>query len=118
MIGGHIGQAIIPSECNWARTWESIAGGDPPGGAAGFRRFLLAHNVDVIIEAPATTDWERRLVAAALPDVRPVDRLGTKVYRLRPGLPQALPPGGPRLGVTGELNDVPRKAICLHRSGG
>ena len=30
MVGGHIGQAIIPSECNWALDWESIAGGSPP----------------------------------------------------------------------------------------
>ncbi len=55
MIGGHIGQAIIPSECQWADCWESLAGGTPPGGAGGFRRFLLAHHVNVIVEAPATT---------------------------------------------------------------
>ena len=61
MIGGHIGQAIIPSECKWAGDWESLAGGAPPGGAAGFRRFLLAHHVDVIVEAPATTSWPRQL---------------------------------------------------------
>jgi hypothetical protein len=115
MIGGHIGQAIIPAECKWAGDWESLAGGEPPGGAAGFRRFLLAHRVNVIVEAPATTSWPRRLVAAALPDVRPVRIHGTTVYRLRPGLPLALPPGGPRLGSTGSLNSAPGRAICGHR---
>jgi hypothetical protein len=113
-IGGHIGQAIIPSECKWAFYWESIAGGPPPGGAAGFRRFLLAHGVDVVAEAPATTEWPRRLIAASLPDVQPVRLYGTTVYRLRPGLPVALPPGGPPLGPTGILNDAPRLAICTH----
>jgi hypothetical protein len=112
MIGGHIGQAIIPSECKWALDWESIAGGAPPGGAAGFRQVLLAHNVDVIVEAPATTAWERYLIAASLPDVRPVKILGTTVYRLPPGLPEALPPGGPRLPAGGVSNDLPRQAIC------
>ncbi len=112
MIGGHTGQAILPSECRWAGDWESIAGGDPPGGAAGFRRFLLAHRVSVIIEAPATTAWPRRLIAASLPDVRPVRILGTTVYRLRPGLPLSLPAGGPRLSPTGSLNTEPERAIC------
>ncbi|HEY2355700.1 MAG TPA: hypothetical protein VGH79_12465 [Gaiellaceae bacterium] len=113
-MGGHIGQAIIPSECPWAGDWASLAGGAPPGGAAGFRKFLLAHHVDVIVEAPATTAWPRNEIAASLPDVKPVTILGTKVYRLRPGLPVALPRGGPKLEPTGELNDLPRKAICGH----
>jgi hypothetical protein len=112
MIGGHIGQAIIPSECRWAGAWESLAGGEPPGGAGGFRRFLLAHRVGVIVEAPATTAWPKRLIAASLPDIQPVRMLGTTVYRLRPGLPLALPAGGPSLGATGSLNKVPGRAIC------
>jgi hypothetical protein len=112
MIGGHVGQAIIPAECKWAVTWESLAGGEPQGGAAGFRRFLLAHHVSVVIEAPATTTWPRELIRASLPDVRPSDILGTDVYRLPPNLPVALPRGGPRLVATGRLNDVPRRAIC------
>jgi hypothetical protein len=116
MIGGHIGQAIIPSECKWALDWESIAGGAPPNGAAGFRQFLLAHNVDVIVEAPATTAWERNLIAASLPDVPHAKILGTSVYRLPPGLPEALPSGGPNLRPTSGLNDVPRKAICKRQT--
>ena len=112
MIGGHIGQAIIPSECKWAGDWESLAGGEPPGGAAGFRRFLLAHHVTVIVEAPATTAWPRRLIAASLPDVRPIRVDGTVVYRLRPGLPLVLPRGGPRLSPVGYLNTAPEDAIC------
>jgi hypothetical protein len=114
MIGGHIGQAIIPSECKWAGDWESLAGGDPPGGAKGFRRFLLKHHVTVIVQAPATTPWPRQLVAAALPDVRPVRIRGTVVYRLPPGLPLALPPGGPHLAPGGFLNTAPEEAICHH----
>jgi hypothetical protein len=112
MIGGHIGQAIIPSECKWAEDWESLAGGEPPGGAAGFRRFLLAHHVNVVVEAPATTAWPKRLIAASLPDVQPDRTLGTSVYRLRPGLPLALPAGGPPLSPSGSLNTVPGRAIC------
>ncbi len=114
MIGGHIGQTIIPSECKWAGAWESLAGGEPPGGAQGFRQFLIAHHTTVIVLAPATTKWPRKLIAAALPDVRPVQVLGTVVYRLPPGLPLRLPPGGPRLIATGYLNTAPGKAIC-HR---
>jgi hypothetical protein len=112
MIGGHVGQAIIPWECKWAGDWESLAGGNPPGGAAGFRRFLIAHRVNVIIEAPATTRWPRQLIAASLPDVRPVKMLGTTVYRLPPGLPLALPAGGPHLSAAGVLNTTPERAIC------
>lgn len=112
MIGGHIGQAIIPSECKWAGDWESLAGGDPPGGAAGFRRFLIAHRVDVIIEAPATTRWPRKLIAASLPDVRPVKIYGTTVYRLRSDLPLGLPAGGPALPAGGVLNTTPERAVC------
>jgi len=112
MIGGHIGQAIIPSECKWAGDWESLAGGAPPGGAAGFRRFLLAHHVNVIVEAPATTSWPRQLIAASLPDVRRLQIHGTTVYQLRPGLPRSLPPGGPHLVPGGYLNTVPGEAIC------
>jgi hypothetical protein len=112
MIGGHTGQALLPSECRWAGDWESLGGGEPPGGAAGFRKFLLAHHVNEVIEAPATTTWPRRLIAASLPDVQPVDVRGTKVYRLRPGLPLALPRGGPRLNATGYLNTDPGEAIC------
>ena len=115
MIGGHIGQAVIPSECKWADYWASLAGGTPPGGAAGFRKFLLAHHVDVIVEAPATTSWPRQLVAASLPDVRPVRLHGTTVYRLPPGLPPALPPGGPHLTPGGYLNTAPGDAICGRR---
>jgi hypothetical protein len=111
-MGGHIGQAIIPSECKWAGDWESLAGGEPPGGAGGFRQFLLAHHVNVIVMAPATTAWPKRLIRASLPDVRPVRILGTTVYRLPPGLPYALPPGGPPLRPVGVLNTVPEKAIC------
>ena len=112
MIGGHLGQAIIPSECRWARDWASLAGGAPPGGAAGFRRFLLVHGVTVIVEAPATTTWPRQLIPASLPDVRPVRILGTTVYRLRPGLPLALPAGGPWLLATQSLNTGPVRAVC------
>ena len=115
MIGGHIGQAIIPSECKWAGAWESLAGGEPPGGAQGFRQFLLAHHTTLIVMAPATTTWPRNLIAASLPDVRPVNILGTAVYRLPPGLPLELPPGGPRLVSTGYLNTLPEKAICRRK---
>lgn len=112
MIGGHTGQVVIPFECKWAGDYESIAGGKPPGGAAGFRRFLLAHSVDVVIEAKLTTPWESKLIAAALPDVRPVHVGGVTVYRLRPGLPQALPPGGPHLPPVGPPNMSTARAEC------
>ena len=113
MIGGHIGQAIIPSECKWAGDWGSIPGGTPPGGGAGFRQFLLAHGVDVVVEAPASSEHERRLIDAALPDVQPKRMLGTTVYRLRPDLPLELPPGGPTLPETGYVNTPPGE-ICKH----
>jgi hypothetical protein len=112
MIGGHIGQAILPVECPWAGDWASLGGGDPPGGAAGFRRFLLAHYVSVVIEAPRTMEWPRELIAASLPDVRPVRILNTVVYRLPPGLSVSLPAGGPRLPSTGPPNGEAERAVC------
>jgi len=113
MIGGHIGQAIIPAECKWAGDWASLSGGMPPGGPAGFRRFLFAHHVTVVVEAPATTAWPRRLIAAALPDVHPVRLLGTTVYRLGPLLPLSPPAGSTnRLASNRGLNMAPYRAVC------
>ena len=82
MIGGHVGQAIIPSECPWYRDYESLGGAVPPGGPAGFRRFLLAHHVNVVIEGPRTGTAVKRLVGASLPDVTPVHGAGVTFLRL------------------------------------
>jgi hypothetical protein len=82
MIGGHVGQAIVPSECRWYRDYESFGGGTPPGGPAGFRRFLRAHHVSVVIEGPRTSPSVRELIRASLPDVRPVRDAGVTVLRL------------------------------------
>ena len=60
-------------------------------------------------------DVLRTLHLIGLDGTDPLDVRGTKVYRLYPGLPEALPPGGPHLAPTGVSNDVPRKAICLHK---
>lgn len=110
MMGGHVGQTIIPAECNWADDWESFDGGTPIGGGAGFRAFLLAHHVNVIVEGPATETWSRWLIEAALPDVRPVDVAGVRIYRVPPDLPFLLPRGGRVLPQT-PLNDV-AQAVC------
>jgi hypothetical protein len=112
LIGGHTGQVVIPFECPWAGYYESFAGGVPPGGAAGFRRFLLAHSVDVIVEAKGTEPWGKTLVAAALPDVKPVVVGNATVYRLRSGLPLALPAGGPRLPNVGPPDMSAARAEC------
>jgi hypothetical protein len=93
MVGGHIGQTVIPAECRWAHDYEALSGGTPPGGAADFRKFLLAHNVNVVVMGPGTGAWSKQLIASSLPDVRPVRVADVKVYRLRPGLPRALPAG-------------------------
>ena len=61
----------------------------------------------MILEAPGTTTWPKRLVAAALPDVRPVRVDDTTVYRLSPSLPLALPAGGPSLPYA-----PPVHAVC------
>ena len=112
MIGGHIGQAIIPAECGWYDYYQSLAGADPPEGAAGFRRFLLAHHVSVIIEGPETNWAARNLVAASVPDVPAVSLPGATVRRIPPGLPYALPPNGPRLYPGRLPNERLRRAIC------
>ena len=97
MAGGHIGQTVIPAECRWAGDYESLSGGTPPGGAAGFRAFLLAHNVSVIVMGRGTGTWSKDLITSSLPDVRPVSVADVKVYRLRPGLPSTVPDGAPPL---------------------
>ena len=112
MIGGHIGQAIIPSECRWRDDWASLAGGTPPGGAAGFRRFLLAHHVDVVVEGPHTKPWARALIASSLSDVRPVRVADATVLRLPPDLPRALPRDAPPLPPGGRMNHGPARAVC------
>jgi hypothetical protein len=96
-VGGHIGQTVIPAECAWVGDYEALSGGTPPGGAAAFRRFLLAHHLNVIVMAPGTGTWSKKLIASSLPDVRPVRVADAKVYRLRPGLPSAVPAGAPTL---------------------
>ena len=97
MIGGHVGQVIIPAECQWAGAWGSLSGGLPRGGQAQFRRFILAHHVTVIIEAPHTESWSRRLIHASLPDVRAVHVAKVKIFRIPSDLPVALPPNSPYL---------------------
>jgi hypothetical protein len=97
MIGGHTGQTIIPAECRWKQDWASVGGGTPPGGAASFRRFLLAHHVTVVLEGPHSSNWDKQLIAAALPYAQPVQVKDTTVVRIPPGLSPALPRGGPTL---------------------
>ena len=112
MIGGHIGQAVIPAECPWVQEWDSLAGGAPTGGAAAFRRFLLAHDVTVIIEGPGTETWPKELIAASIPDVRSVRIADATVLRIPPDLPRALPRNAPPLGRGGKLHLRPGAIVC------
>ena len=115
MLGGHIGQAIIPAECSWYGDYASLAGNHPPHGAAGFRRFLLAHNVDVIVVGPDTKTWAKELLASSLPDVRFVSVGGATVLRLPADLPVALPPDAPPLRAGPVYNPFPGRAVCARR---
>ena len=114
MIGGHVGQTIILPECPWGGAWQSLAGGNPPGGASGFRLFLLSHSVNVVLVGPGVGAWPRALLASSLPDVKPVRAAGETIYRLRPGMPYSLPPGGPPLKQRRYMNTVAGQAVC-HR---
>lgn len=117
MIGGHIGQVIIPPECRWAEDWESLAGGAPTGGAAAFRRFLLAHHVTVVVEGPGTETWTKALIASSIPDVRPVRVADATVLRIPPGLPRALPRDAPPLPDGGKLHRRPGTVVCGPSTG-
>jgi hypothetical protein len=117
MIGGHIGQFIIPSECRWAEDWESLAGGAPTGGAAAFRRFLLAHHVTVVVEGPNTDAWNRVLIASSIPDVRPERVADATVLRIPPGLPRSLPRDAPPLPKGGKLHRRPGTVVCGPATG-
>jgi hypothetical protein len=97
MVGGHVGHHIIKPECQWYWDYRALAGVDPPGGAAGFRDFLLAHNVSAVIEGPHTNIKIRRLFDAALPDVPQTKTDDAVVRRLPSSLPKALPKGGPTI---------------------
>jgi hypothetical protein len=95
LVGGHVGQAIIPSECRWKGDYESLGGGTPPGGPAGFRRFLLAHHVNVVVEGPGTSRQARQLIRSSLPDVpqvRVADATVLRLSGLSPSLPRDAPP--------------------------
>jgi hypothetical protein len=112
MVGGHVGQSIIPAECRWYRDYESLGGGSRPGGAAAFRRFLLAHHVNVVIEGPRTGAHVRDLIRSSLPDVRQVRVAGVTFLRLShlsPSLPRDAPPLPPR-----RLNRGPGQ-VCRDR---
>lgn len=96
MIGGHVGRNITRPECRWYWDYRALSGAVvPPGGAAEFRRFLLAHHVGAIVEGPGTRAWSLALIAASLPDVRGVQVRDATVLRIPPTLPVALPKGGP-----------------------
>jgi hypothetical protein len=112
MIGGHIGQVIIPAECRWRDEWASIAGGAPPGGAAAFRRFLLDHRVTVVVEGPHTRPWAKALIASSIPDARSERVADATVLRIPPGLPRALPRDAPPLPKGGKLHRRPYTAVC------
>lgn len=101
MLGGHVGQDILPSECRWYWDYQSLGGTVPTGGAAGFRRFLLAHRVTVVVEGPGTSTWAKSLVRSSLPDVRPVRAPGATVLRLPPHLARRLPSDAPPLPPPG-----------------
>jgi hypothetical protein len=117
MIGGHIGQVVIPTECPWAEDWESLAGGAPTGGAAAFRRFLLAHHVTVVVEGPGTDAWSKALVASSISDVPPVRVADATVLRIPSGLPRALPSNAPPLPAGGKLHRQPGTVICGRSTG-
>jgi hypothetical protein len=106
MLGGHVGQTIIPSECRWYRDYESLGGGTPPGGPAGFRRFLRAHDVNVVVEGPRTSPAVKELIRASLPDVKPVRAAGVTVVRLS-NLPRSLPRDGSFLPSSRPRHDGP-----------
>jgi hypothetical protein len=110
MLGGHVGQSIIPSECRWFGDYESLGGGTPPGGAAGFRRFLLAHHVDVIVEGPRTSGRVEELIRASVPDAPRVRVAGVMVLRLS-ALPRRLPRDAPPLPATRRVSHGPGK-VC------
>jgi len=112
MIGGHVGQTITPAECPWAEDWASIAGGTPTGGAAAFRRFLLAHHVTLVIEGSHTRRWPKTLIASSIPDVHPVRVADVTVLRIPPGLPLALPSDAPPLPRGKKLHRRPATAVC------
>jgi hypothetical protein len=112
MIGGHIGQFIIPSECGWAGDWDSLAGGTPPYGADGFRRFLLEHHVTVVVEGPHTKRWARELIGSSIPDVRPVRVADAMVLRIPHDLPRSLPNDAPPLPSGGKLHRRLSTVVC------
>jgi hypothetical protein len=112
MIGGHVGQPIIPAECPWYRDYESFGGGTPPGGPAGFRRFLLAHHVDVVVEGPRTSARVRELIRASLPDARQVHVEGVTVVRLS-NLARLWPGDTTQLPSSRPTSHAPRQ-VCRH----
>jgi hypothetical protein len=109
LVGGHVGHHIIRSECRWYWDYRALAGVDPPGGAAEFRRFLIAHDVAAVIEGPRTPPKIRRLIAASLPDVSPRAVDDAVVRRLGPSLPAKLPANAPPLQPVASAGKKPKK---------
>jgi hypothetical protein len=97
MIGGWTGSHIIPAECRWYWDYRALAGVSPPGGAAEFRRFVLSHHIDAVIEEQGTTRNAMRLMAAAFPDLSQTRVGDATVIRIGPSVTPALPKNGPSL---------------------
>lgn len=97
MIGGWTGSLMIPSECRWFWDYRALAGVRPPGGAAEFRRFVLSHHVNAVIEEPHTTLNAMHLMAAAFPDLSPTHAADATVIRIGPSVTPELPKNGPSL---------------------
>jgi hypothetical protein len=97
MLGGWVGRSITRPECPSYWSYRALAGVPPPDNGAGFRRFLIQHDVGVVVEGPGTRPWARRLLAASLADVPAKKVADATVLQIPPGLPPGLPKNAPAL---------------------
>jgi hypothetical protein len=112
MIGGWVGRSILRPDCGWYWEYRNLIGVRPPDNGAEFRRFLLAHRVDVVVEAPGTQLWAKRLMKASLFDVPSVQAADATILRLPPHLSTALPAGAPTLAPSTRPQNPPSELPC------
>ena len=113
MIGGWVGRSITSPECEWYWEYRDLMGVRPADGGVSFRRFLLAHHVRAVIEAPGTQPSARRLIATSLADVRPRHIADAIVLPLPPNLPRALPQNAPPLAASTLPQSPPAGLPCV-----
>lgn len=112
MIGGWVGRSILRPDCRSYWEYRDLVGVRPADNGSAFRRFVISHHVRVVVEAPGTQPFARRLIRTVFPDVRPIRVADATLFQLPPNLPAALPKNSPPLTPSTLPQNPPSDLPC------